>query len=201
MMLRQRLWVGFIIVALFLGCSGPGAPIAYYTLRPVQAIPNLSEGHRADRLIIGVGPVALPDYLDRRAIVTSVSPYRLDVNEGHRWAGSFQSEIMRVLAADLESRLPASEVVLFPWNTMIEPGLRFRVEIQTFEGDLGNEVTLKAAWSLAPVQSQQPVMRRVSLIRERTEGEDIEDLVAAMAKALAGLSDEMARAVEQAPQY
>lgn len=200
MMLKHRLWACFTLVAFFLGCYGPGASIAYYTLRPVQQIPNLSEGQGTDRLIIGIGPVALPDYLDRRAIVTCITPNRLEVNEGHRWAGSLQSEITRVLAANLESRLPAREVVLFPWNTMIEPDLRFRVEIQAFEGGLGNEVTLKAAWSLAPAQSQQPAMRRVSLIQEKADGEDIEDLVAAMAKALGGLSEEMAGAVEKAAQ-
>jgi uncharacterized lipoprotein YmbA len=142
--------------------------------------------------------VVLPQYLDRSVIVTRVSPNRLTLNDGHRWAGSLHSEIMRVLVDNLGSRLHAKEVVLFPWNALIEPDSRFRVEIRSFEGRPGESVTLKAAWSLTFANSDQPVVRRVSVVQEKVNGYDFEDLAAAMGRALAGLSDEMAGAVPKA---
>jgi uncharacterized lipoprotein YmbA len=102
---------------------------------------------------------------------------------------------MRVLADNLGSRLHVREVVLFPWDALIKPDSRFRVEIQSFEGQPGENVTLKAAWSLTFANSDQPVMRRVSVVQEKINGYDFEDLAAAMGRALAGLSDEMAKAV------
>jgi hypothetical protein len=140
----------------------------------------------------------LPDYLDRAAIVTRVNDTRLAVHDGHRWAGSLHSDIVRVLAANLERHGQVKEVVVFPWTTRIEPDLRLRVEIKAFEGGMEDNVTLKAAWSLTSIQHDQAAVRRVSLIQEKTNGDGIEDLVTAMASTLYGLSREMARAVDEA---
>lgn len=174
------------------GCAASGVSSAYYTLQPVNGTHHLAKDQTGVEQVIGLGPVVLPQYLDRSVIVTRISPNRLALNDGHRWAGSLQSEIMRVLADNLGSRLHAKEVILFPWNTLIEPESCFRVKIQNFEGRPGENVTLKAAWSLTFASSDRPAVHRVSMVQEKINGYDFEDLAAAMGKALAELSDEMA---------
>jgi hypothetical protein len=186
------------MVALSVGCNSGGANYLYYTLPSVQDPTIQVAGEKRGRLVIGLGPVALPDYLDRAAIVTRVNDTRLAVHDGHRWAGSLHSDIVRVLAANLERHGQVKEVVVFPWTTRIEPDLRLRVEIKAFEGGMEDNVTLKAAWSLTSIQHDQAAVRRVSLIQEKTNGDGIEDLVTAMASTLYGLSREMARAVDEA---
>lgn len=198
MMCRACLWIALLMVALSIGCYGGGANYVYYTLPSVQGPTIQAEGEKTGRLVIGLGPVALPDYLDRAAIVTRVTGTRLAVNDGHRWAGSLHSDIVRVLAANLERHRQVKEVVVFPWTSRIEPDLRFQVEIKAFEGGPGDNVTLKAAWSLTPVQPNQVAVRRIFLIQEKTNGNGIEGLVTAMGSALSGLSREMSGAVEKA---
>lgn len=197
MIFRQRFWSGLIWVLFCCGCAGGGGAPAYYTLQPVHGVGHLAGDQTVSCPVIGLGPVVVPQYLERSAIVTRISPNRLTVNDGHRWAGSLQSEIMRVLADNLESRIQSKEVVLFPWSALIEPESRFRVEIQTFEGRRGENVTLKAAWSLSFAPSGQPAVRRVSSIQEKVNGYAFEDLAAAMGRALAGLSDEMAGVISK----
>lgn len=195
MIFRKWLRSGLIWVLFCCGCAGGSVSPDYYTLQSVQGGQPIAGDPSASRPVIGLGPVAVPEYLDRSSMVTRVSPNRLTVNDGHRWAGSLQSEIMRVLADNLRSRIHRREVVLFPWSALIEPEARFRVEIQTFDGRLGERLILKAAWSLAFASSDQPAVRRVSVIQEKVNGYDFDDLAAAMGRALAGLSDEMAGAV------
>jgi len=193
-----RWWSALLSAVICCGCIGGGGNIAYYTLHAANEGPQALESRKTSPLVIGLGPVALPEYLDRAAVVTRMGPNRLKVNDGHRWAGSLQSEILRELAVHLERLVPVKEVAVFPWDTRIEPDLRFRVQIQTFEGRLGGQVALRAAWSLTPGQSDQPAVRRVTVIQEDVKGRSFEDLVAAMGSALAHLSAEMANAVSMA---
>jgi len=191
-------WIAVLIAMLFSGCVGTAATSSYYTLNAAVPEAGLPDTRPGAQLIIGLGPLSLPDYLDRPAIVTRISPNRLAVNEGHRWAGTLQSEILRVVAADLEALTGARSVVVFPWPVELDPDLRFRIDIQAFEGRRGGIVQLKAAWSLTPSRSDQPAVRRVTLIEEDAQGNDFDGLAAAMGQALAGLSRQMADAVSKA---
>lgn len=198
MIRNHRWWCVLWIVFLGWGCAGTGAPISYYTLQTSPDLIGQGPEERAPNLIVGLGPVTLPKYLDRDAVVTRVSPNRLSVSEDHRWAGSLHAEVLNVLAVNLESLGKTKEVVLFPWSTKIEPDLKFRVEIQSFEGSLGGVVTLRAIWSLMPSSSDQPAVRRVAVIEEQTQGDDVEAMAAAMGRALAKLSREMSAAISKA---
>lgn len=197
MMCRKWYWIALLMVVVCFGCYGGGSQYAYYTLPSVQSPSIQNESQKAGRWIIGLGPVAIPEYLDRAAIVTRVSDTRLAVNDGHRWAGSLHTDILRVLAANLERHHHVKEVVIFPWAPRIEPDFRFKVEIKAFEGGLGGNVTLEAVWTLMPAKAGQAALRQVSLIQEKSDGRGMEGLVAAMGNAMSDLSREMAAAVEK----
>ncbi len=191
--LRRCLW---LIAVLCCGCFGSIPSTAYYTLQPEPVV--AAKNSQTANLTIGIGPVTLPRHLDRAAIVTRISPNRLRVNENQRWAGSLHSDILRVLSAHMENLPQVKEVVVFPWATSIEPDLRFRVEILAFEGRPGQAVTLQAAWTMAPGSSDQPAVRRASLIEEKTQGDSMEEMVAAMGRALNQLGREMGEAIAKA---
>jgi len=198
MMWRQHRWLLCLIAMLCWACAGSGAPTAYYTLQEAPPTDVRGKDPQIANLIIGLGPVTLPRHLERDAIVTRLSPNQLKVNGRHRWAGSLHTDVVRVLAAHLEDLPQVKDVDVFPWPTRVEPDLRFRMEILAFEGRPGNQVTLKAAWSMAPSSSDQPAVRRTSLIREEIQGTSIESMVAAMGSALTELSNEMANAIRKA---
>jgi uncharacterized protein len=198
MICKPRRWWLWSIAVLCMGCFGSVPSSAYYTLQPAPEAVVPGTPPQAANLIIGIGPLTLPRHLDRAAIVTRTSPNRLKVNERHRWAGSLHTDILRVLSGHMENLAQVKEVVVFPWATRIEPDLRFRVEIQAFEGRPGKEVILKAAWSMAPGSSDQSAVRRVSLIQEKTRGDSIEEMVAAMGRALDQLGREMEEAIAKA---
>jgi uncharacterized lipoprotein YmbA len=198
MMWNPHRWCLLMMVVLCCGCAGSVPSSSYYTLQPAPEAAVRGKDPQTANLIIGIGPVTLPRHLDRPAIVTRISPNKMKVNESHRWAGSLHTDILRFLSANMEKLSEVKEVVVFPWDTSIEPDLHFKLEILAFEGRPGKEVMLKAAWSMAPGSSNQPAVRRASLIQEETRGDSIEEMVAAMGSALTQLSSEMEEAITKA---
>ena len=187
-------WCALLLCAMILlvGCSAGGSSSAYYALQPAQMAAAVEGGAQ---LVIGIGPVNLPAYLDRDAIVTRLSPNRLKVNESHRWAGSLKDEILRILAANLKAACPKVNVRIHPWAGDDKPDVRFRVTIQNFEGRRAADVDLKAAWSVEDSRSEIAPLQREAHITQAIDGGDFESLTAAMGLALAGLSREMAKDV------
>jgi uncharacterized lipoprotein YmbA len=181
-----------LIAALILvaGCAGGGTPVVYYTLQSSPLAPAMAASKPAE---IGVGPVILPDYLDRSALVTRISPNQLNIHQGHHWAGSLRDEILRVVSANLKSACPGVTVLPHPWSGSDPPTVRLRLSILSFEGHPGGEVDLKVAWYVEERRADQAPLRRETHVRRSVKGDDLEAYAAAMGQALAGLSREMAK--------
>ncbi len=196
MITMTRLWLCLLATTVYIGCTSGRAPtVHYYTLHGNPPAMTLSKP--AVPLNIGIGPLELPEYLDRAAMVTRQSANRLMVNESHRWAGSLSSEILRVLADHLAASTGATRVAVFPWHTNFEPDVRIRINIQTFEGRRGESVSLNAGWTLAAEGSSQTVVHRMTQVEQSIKGRDYEDVAAAMGQALETLSREMAAAIAE----
>jgi uncharacterized lipoprotein YmbA len=181
----------FLVLAA--GCFGGGRAVVYYTLQASPLAPAMAASKPAE---IGVGPVILPDYLDRSALVTRISPNQLNIHQGHYWAGSFQDEILRVVSENLKSACPGVAVLPHPWSGSDPPPVRFRLSILSFEGRPGGEVNLKVAWHVEDIRTGQAPLRRETHIRQSVMGDDFKAYAAAMGQALAGLTREMAKDVE-----
>ena len=85
-------------LVLVAACLGPRSdPSAFYllnaTVAPVQA-PALP-------VVLGVGPVTLPGYLDRPQLVVRVSENEIALAESDRWAERLDDNVVRILQADL----------------------------------------------------------------------------------------------------
>lgn len=183
-----------LIAALILvaGCAGGGTPVVYYTLQSSTSAPAMAASTAVE---IGVGPVTLPDYLDRSALVTRLNPNQLNIHQGHHWAGSLQDEILRVVSANLKAACPGVTVLPHPWSGSDPPMVRFRLSILSFEGQPGGEVDLKVAWYVEDKRTDQAPLRRETHVRRSVNGDDLEAYVAAMGQTLAGLTREMAKEV------
>lgn len=192
-MISPKLVMSLIAAAILVaGCAGGGTPVVYYTLQSSTLAPAMEASKTVE---IGVGPVMLPDYLDRKALVTRISPNQLNIHQGHHWAGSLRDEILRVVSANLKSACPGVTVLSHPWSGSDPPALRFRLSILSFEGQPGDEVDLTVAWYAECKSTDQAPLRRETHVRHSVTGDDLEAYAAAMGQALADLAREMARDV------
>ena len=100
------------------------------------------DGGRARRL--GVGPVELPEYLDRPQIVTRMANSELRLADDRRWTESLRGNFTRVLSDGLSTALGTTDVHTFPWWPSQPIDYQVIAKVPRFEGDTSGNVTLVA---------------------------------------------------------
>src|SRR5512135_2395711 len=100
--------LGLLLAFLIGGCVG-SPPTKLYTLTALGA-PAAETRPEATPAVVAVGPVVLPDYIDRPQIITRKSAYQLELAAYDHWAAPMYDMVPRVLAEDLASRLPSDRV-------------------------------------------------------------------------------------------
>jgi len=187
------------LVALFSGCFGTSPTSRFYTLTPVETRkPSVNSGLD---VAVMVGPVTIPDYLDRRQIMTRSGRNELILAEFDRWGGSLDGEITRVLIAGLGERLAPIRIAVLPWrsSSLTEARRIYRIPIAVtrFDGTPGETVVLTAAWGVAVKQAKQEetLLATESTITEEVRGKDYGALVAAMGRAVDRLGKEIADSI------
>ena len=185
-------------ITLFLaGCSS-SQRVEFYTLNPLADVQAKANSPATDqKLTIGVGPVEIPEILDRPQIVTRSGPNKLNVDEFHRWASRIDESFAQVLAQNISLLLATDQVTVYPWKADFKPRYRIALKISYFEGQWGKDVLLEAIWSVTGWQSQQTNSMRKSVINEPLSPEpDYAALVAAHSRAIARLSREIVKEIK-----
>jgi uncharacterized lipoprotein YmbA len=182
---------------LFAGCRSSAPPVEFYTLNPLSGMEGQVNTAETDqKLSVGVGPVEIPEILDRPQIVTRSGPNKLQVDEFHRWAGRLDENFARVLAENISLLLGTDQVVVYPWQADFKPRYRIALEVRYFEGQWGEDVLLEVLWTLASRESQETLTARKSVIKEPLSATTFEELVAAQSRAIAQLSREIVREIQ-----
>lgn len=182
-----------LLLAALAGCASSPLP-RFYTLEgPALATPT-----RADpaRLRLSVGPVSVPDSVDREEIVLRTGGNRLELSDLHRWAEPLPAAIARVLAADLGRALGTPWAGVRGQWTGGEPDLRVAVDVLRFDSALGQAATVEAAWEVRR-KDGGPALQGRTLAREPTAGEGYDALAAAHARALARIARDIAAAIRR----
>jgi len=181
-------WALLLTVFFVAACSST-PPVAYYTL---NTLPEMQQEIPAavmdDTLAIGVGPVEFPKFLDRPQIVTRKSQNQIEVSEFHRWAGSFPGDFSRVLAKNISILLPSDRVAVYPWGEQFSPTYRVKLDVEQFDGQLGERVVLDVTWMVTDQEGTDKLVVRKSLIEEPVSDKTYEALVVADSNALVTLS-------------
>ena len=183
---------GAILLALVLfdGCGRTG-PSRFYMLTPEAR--SASRHEMPKDVAIGVGPVAVPFYLDRPNIVTRVGPNQVALSEFDKWAGSLKENIPHVLSENLSSLLNTDRIEIFPWSR--DAGVRLQLVADIIRMDAAPEeaeAVLEARWTLIDGNSGKTMHRRKSVIRKPIRGEGYPEIVAAISETLDDLCREIA---------
>ena len=180
---------GFLVLVFFLAACSSTPPVAYYTL---NTLPEMQQEIPAavmdDTIAIGVGPVEFPKFLDRPQIVTRKSQNQIQVSEFHRWAGSFPGDFSRVLAKNISILLPTDRVAVYPWGEQFSPTYQVKLEVEQFDGQLGETVVLDVTWMVTNQEGTNKLAVRKSRIEEAASDKTYEALVEAKSNGLATLS-------------
>ncbi|MCP3706956.1 PqiC family protein [Paraburkholderia sp. CNPSo 3274] len=184
-------------MACLAGCSSPSP--TFYALRADEASTATSGTSpdvptNAAALDVVVGPVTVPDMVDRPQIVTRNPDNTIELNEFARWATPLKLDIGRVVAADLAQQLGTARVSTVDAGAATPPVWRVRVDITRIDSVLGDSVTIDAQWVVRPPGHQALTLGH-TVAHERLTSQDYGALVDAHDRALATISADIAAAI------
>ena len=193
-MRMHRSWLAVVALALFTSACSRSPRATFYTLLPA-AVPQAQTPGGAYPSVV-VGPVTIPELVDRPQLVVRVAENRVDVLETHRWAEPLKSEIPRLMARDLGRLLGSDRVSSYGQSAAADATHRVLVDIVRLESAPGGSVTVEAVWTVRRAAGE--TRRGRSLVQEKVAGAGYEELVAACSRALAGVSVDIANAIRAA---
>ncbi len=184
------------VLALLGGCASTTPPTHFYVLSAPPASEVGQIEHRADPgPAVGVGPVALPAYLDRPELVTRSSHNELRLAEFDQWAEPLKDNFAEVLADNLAQLVPTERVAVFPWKRAARIDYQVIVDVTRFETQ-GGAGELRARWSLVAGADRRELLSRQARYRESVQGTGKAAEVAALNRALGKLSGDIAQALQ-----
>jgi len=198
---------GFAIIAIF-GCCvslmlmagcGTSAPTRFYVLSPMPASEEGSQVVLGERcLAIGIGPITLPQYLERPQIVTRLSNNEMKVADFDQWAEPLRDNFSRVLAENLSALLCADAMAIFPWSGSTPVDYQVQVEVIRLDGALGGEAVMTARWAIMAEDSRKLLYTRTSSYRAPVaESEDYSTFVSTQSRLLEKFSNDVAEAIKE----
>ncbi|HYB44089.1 MAG TPA: PqiC family protein [Candidatus Methylomirabilis sp.] len=194
----RRVALAVAVAALGIGCS-VSDPTRYYVLTSAPGAAG-GAGSPGSGAAVGVGPVSIPEYLDRVQMVTRDGGGRVQIWPYQVWAEPLDQGIMRVLMEDLAAGIPTDRVVAFPWSAAMQQILQYQVQVSVlrFDGQTGGAVALETRWRLVGKGGQEIAFRR-STVTEAAGGAGYEPLAAAMSRAVGSLAREIASEIRAQP--
>lgn len=189
--------VGAVSTLLVSGCSTTSVT-RLYVLTPLSGDDVAPPALAGRSLSLGIGPIELPQYVNRPQIVTGQYAPEVQSAAIAEWAEPLQNGVTRVLAENLSRLLATERVALFPWKSFV-PEYQVVIEVTHFLGQPGGEVALVALWSILRQRSKDPLVSKKSSFREATGSTAYDALAAAMSRTLAALSRDIATTLTTLP--
>jgi len=188
--------VGVIIMSLLFSGCGTSPSARFYTLTPLisqtQVAVSIETGSTTP---VSIGPVEIPEYLDRLEIVTRVEQNQLILSEFNLWGGSLKEDVNRVLTENISYILAKDGIKVATWRTGIAEVYRVPVMIGRFDGSAKDGIVLKARWAVLEKEGKAFEQLRESSVTVPVQGGDYGAVVAAMSDALGMLSREIGEGI------
>ncbi|HXR34830.1 MAG TPA: PqiC family protein [Candidatus Binataceae bacterium] len=192
----------WILAAVLAGCSTLLAPIPdksrFFMLTPITPGESGSPAAQSapSSLILGLGPIKFPAYLDRTEVVTQVEPNRMEVSETNHWAEPLKNNFTTVLGENLSTLLGTPQIVHFPWYSTTHMDYQLATEVQRFDSDAQGNARLIAQWTIEDPTTKKILDRGESNLTA-SGASDAEQSALQLSRVLADFSRQLATAIGQ----
>lgn len=180
-----------LVAVVLAGCAGNAAKENYYTLAAPPSSAPLATGVTPS---IYVGPVSVPEAVDRTPLVLRTSANQVEISDTDRWAEPLKTAIPRVLADVISRELGTQRVMASRQASALPVDFRVAVEIQRFESSLDEGASLDALWTITGPKAAAPRSGR-TMAQEPATTRDPAGIAAAHSRALARLGRDIAAAL------
>lgn len=183
-------------LALLLAASACGSPAPrerYFTLAPPD---RGGPPPASDKPGIFVGPVSVPEAVDRAQMVLTTGPNQVDVSDDDRWAELPKNGIARAIAQTLGRELGTSRVFSSRAASGTPVDYRVSIEVRRFESSLADGATIDAVWTITAPDA--PARTGHAFAHEPSASRDPAGVAAAHGRALERIGRAIARSIREA---
>lgn len=183
-----RIFVSLPLLFLLASC-GSTPPSNYYLLsEEATGVPGSSGP------AIGVGPVEIPDYLQRNVMVVNEDRYQLQLDSTSRWAEPLDAGVLRVMSLNLAILLDTQQIQRFPWRRDAPPDYGVGITIINLSVH-GTEARLAAEWTLRNARLQENITQKISQFATPVSSTGPAGVAASYSALLLQLSEEIAQEI------
>jgi len=181
-----------IVVLGLAACGSPAPKEQYFTLASPHPGVAPAGGETPS---VYVGPVSVPEAVDRSEMVLSTAPNQVDVNEEYLWAEPLGRAIPRVVAEALGRDLGSSRVLASRAASGTPVDFRVAIEIQRFDSSLADGATIDALWTVTGMGDKRSRPGR-TVAHEPSATREPAALAAAHSRALEHIARDIAAAIK-----
>lgn len=134
-----------LALTCILAACAESQPSRFYML---SSLPPAEASGSGKPLSVGVGPISMPEYLNRPQIVTREGETKLALAEFDRWGEPLGELFSQVMAANLSSLLKTERVYSLPRRRTASLDYQVEIDIYRFDADQLGLIYLTARWSL-----------------------------------------------------
>jgi uncharacterized lipoprotein YmbA len=189
----KRLLMALSLAAL--AACGTPAKLNYYTLAvPAAGAPAAQTAART--MNVYVGPVTIPEAVDRPQMVYRVDANQVEIADLERWAEPLKAGVPRLIADTLRREIPGSTVMTSRESATLDFDYRVAVDVQRFDFSAGSGAAIDALWTIRTPRGEPRTGRTEA---REAGGSGPEALAAAQSRALEKVARDIATAIRGAP--
>ena len=178
---------------LLSGCVAT-SNVEFYVLEPIsQTAPPKIEA--VTQKTIGIGPVTVPELLDRSQMITRSSDHTVNIAESQQWASSLQDNLLQTLTRNLSSLQSNNIVRPYPWSVHGKVDLQVIVDFIRFDTSPGKSANLEANWTIKNESTHAVLKSGHSVINRAISDSTYPGTVHALSKILGEFSQELSLAL------
>lgn len=189
--------LGIVVLTLFLsGCIRDTRPVQFYMLNADYGVADTVKAYAASQgPVIGLGPIRIPEYLNRPQMIVAIADNQYRLSEDHRWAEPLDQNISLALFKALPLQLGTDRIVRFPWSQRQVIDYQVGIDILEFNVDANGQSRLIAQWFVK--RKDHPTIDRRSVYWFPASTTDYAVMVKAQSQCLTKLGLEISETLRQ----
>jgi len=185
-----------LLLALALGgcISMSNSPTPrFYALQAIDASQVSEKFDVPSSVIIGIGPVKVPEYQNRPQIVTQDANNLITFAQFDRWGEPLEFALPRLVSANLSVMLPGASLEISPWDLAVPVKYQVIMDVVRLESRLDKDLALTVKWSVIDLENKTMMLTKKSEFSKPIEPHNYPGLVKTLSLEWALLSGEIAR--------
>jgi len=189
-------WGILILTLLLSGCMRSSRPVQFYMLNADSGVADTVRVSAASQgPVIGLGPIRIPEYLNRPQMIVAIADNQYRLSEDHRWAEPLDQNISLALFKALPRQLGTDRIVRFPWSQRQVIDYQVGIDILEFNVDANGQSRLIAQWFVK--RKDKPTIDKRSVYQSPASTTDHAVMVKAQSQCLTKLGQEIAGTLRQ----